>query len=326
MSRLDEALRRAQGRDATPGEPPGPDAHGHAVDPATFTSPWDFGEGVRESDRQIRLAGRPADHGDPIREDQGQPAAPEAGRDGHSSALMFHPAVRERLVVTENLSSILAERYRRLAGTLHQAQATRALKTIMVSSALAGEGKSFTATNLALTLSESYKLQVLLIDADLRRPSLHQVFQVANVAGLNEGLQGPDGRKLSVLQLTDRLTLLPAGRPDPDPMHSLTSERMRRVVTEAAASYDWVILDTPPIGLLTDASLLSAMVDAALLVVRANATPVALVQQAVEALGRDRIFGVVLNGADDPLQRGDYYGYRDYGYSAYAGRASRDGR
>src|SRR5207244_3220025 len=92
-----------------------------------------------------------------------------------------------------------------------------------------------------------------------------------------------------------QLSLLTAGRADSDPMSGLTSDRMRQIIVEAAASFDWVIIDTPPIGLLPDANLLAAMADAALLVVRAGSTPHGLIRRAADALDRNRILGVVLN-------------------------------
>jgi capsular exopolysaccharide synthesis family protein len=181
----------------------------------------------------------------------------------------------------------------------------------MITSAAAGEGKTLTATNLALTLSQSYRRNVLLIDADLRRPSVHQVFQIPNVLGLNDGLKSETDEKLSLIQITENLTVLPAGRPDPDPMSGLTSDRMRRVVREAAARFDWVLIDTPPVGYLPDANLLAAMVDVALFVVRAGRSPFRLIQRALDAVGRNRIMGVVLNAVKES---DDVVGYGYYGY------------
>jgi capsular exopolysaccharide synthesis family protein len=201
------------------------------------------------------------------------------------------------------------EQYRKLAATLHLSHIQRELKVIMVTSAVPGDGKTLTAVNLALTLSGSYRRRVLLIDADLRRPALSDVFQLPSVVGLTGWLKGPSPRKLSVIKVSDQLALLPAGQPDPDPISGLTSERMRRLLKDAATSFDWVILDTPPIGLLTDANLLGEMVDGALLVVRAKVTPYALIQRAVQALGRDRLLGVVMNCTDEGITQHAYCDY-----------------
>ena len=129
--------------------------------------------------------------------------------------------------------------------------------------------------------------------------------------GLAEGLESPEEQKLLLHRVTPRLSILPAGKPTADPMAGLTSVRMRRVIEEAKDTFDWVIIDTPPVGLLTDASLLSAMVDGALLVVHAGSTPFELVKRAVDAIGPGRLLGVVLNRADY-LPQVYQYGYEYY--------------
>jgi capsular exopolysaccharide synthesis family protein len=220
----------------------------------------------------------------------------------------------EKLVVTERPEQSTIEQYRKLAATLHHAQTERQLKVVMVSSAVSGDGKTLTSTNLALTLSESYRRRVLLIDADLRRPSVHEVFQVKNVTGLTDSLKAENDRRLPLIQASAYLSLLLAGRPDSDPMSGLTSGRMRRLIGEAAATFDWVIIDTPPVVLLPDANLLAAMVDAAILVIGAGKTPHKLIMRAIDALGRNRILGVVLNRVDPSCLAGGYgYGYYSYG-------------
>src|SRR2546425_2341226 len=220
----------------------------------------------------------------------------------------------EKLVVTERPEQSTIEQYRKLAATLHHAQTERQLKVVMVSSAVSGDGKTLTSTNLALTLSESYRRRVLLMDADLRRPSVHEVFQVPNLAGLTECLTAETERRLPLIEVSPYLSLLLAGRPDSDPMSGLTSSRMHRLIGEAAATFDWVIIDTPPVVLLPDANLLAAMVDAALLVIGAGKTPYKLITRAIEALGRNKIMGVVLNRVDPSCLAGGYgYGYYSYG-------------
>src|SRR5262249_52852356 len=159
-------------------------------------------------------------------------------------------------------------------------------------------GKSLTATNLALTLSESYQRRVLLVDADLRRPTIHDIFRLPGEPGLVDSLRGVTKGPLPVVQISPTLWVLPAGRPHPDPMRVLVSESMKQLIAEAVEQFDWVIIDTPPVVLLPDANLLASMVDAALLVVGANSTPYPIVKRAVDALGPSRILGVVLNRAD----------------------------
>jgi protein-tyrosine kinase len=218
----------------------------------------------------------------------------------------------EKVVADEKMSPQSREQYRRLAAVLHDAQANTGLRIVMIASAVPGEGKTLTATNLALTLSESYQERVLLIDADLRKPALHQMFHISAATGLIEGLRADGATKLVLRQVSSRLTVLPAGRPTSDPMAAFTSERMRQLLAEARETFDWVIIDTPPLVLLSDAHLLSPLVDGAVLVVRANGTPHDLVRRAADIIGRNRIAGVVLNQAEALAQPG--YNARHHRY------------
>ena len=140
-----------------------------------------------------------------------------------------------KLVADESMPPGCREQYRRLAAVLHHSQAASGMKVVMIASAVAGEGKTLTATNLALTFSESYRRRVLLIDGDLRRPSVHVVFGIQSVPGLSDGLAAVEPRKLPLHQVSERLAILPAGRPTSDPMAGLTSERMRKLIDEAQA-------------------------------------------------------------------------------------------
>ena len=277
MSRIDEALRRAGASGAA------------APDEQVFVSAW-------ESDGHAAL-----------HETHAAPPPRSAGiarRGGdservtgfsHEQVVTLNPSSRERLALADG-DPTLVEQFRRLAATLHHAQATSKIKVIMMTSASPNDGKTLTAVNLALVLSESYRKRVLLIDADLRRPSLGNIADITDAPGLNDTLKAKNDQKVALLQLTPTLMLLPAGRPDTDPMRALTSVRMRHIVEEAAERFDWVILDAPPMCPLADGSLLSQMVDGAVFVVRAGQTQFPEVQRAIDALGRERILGVVLNG------------------------------
>jgi protein-tyrosine kinase len=289
MGRIDEALRRStHGR--TPLAPAPAGSGGDA-----FVSPWSF----RESPA-------PAAPSQPEAE---LPAVFQEPKSGELHGLRkFSDQWLPRLVVDKSIDHVVIEQFRRLAATLHQAQTEHKLRVLMVTSADAGEGKSLTAMNLALTLSESYRRRVLLIDADLRRPSLHEITRVPNTSGLGETLKSAASQKLPVYRLSDTLMVAPAGKPEPNPMGALTSPRMRQMLGEAATVFDWVLLDAPPIGPIADASLLSPLADGVLLVVRAGQTHYARVRKAVEAIGRERILGVVLNDADvSGTPYGNYY-------------------
>ncbi len=226
------------------------------------------------------------------------------------------PELVGKLVGTEDVSSGALEQYRKLAATLHHAQEERGIQVVMTASSLPSEGKSLTAANLALTFSESYQRRVLLVDADLRRPTVQRLFGVATINGLDEGLKAEHDRPMALTRLSERLWVLPAGRPDPDPLSGLTSDRMKRLVAEARSKFDWVIIDTPPVSLLPDANLLAANVDGVLLVVRAGKAPFQLVKRTVDTIGHDRILGIVMNAVDFRHDRnaGGYYEYYGYGY------------
>lgn len=231
----------------------------------------------------------------------------------HERLLALNLSREGKLVIGPDTIPAAVEQYRRLAAVMYHAQANRGIRTAMVASAFAAEGKSLTAANLALTLSESYRTRVLLIDADLRRPSLHDTFQIPNLAGISDWLTGDGAGKMPLVEITPNLTLLPGGRPNYDPMSALTSQRMKQVLKLASDRFDWVILDTPPVGFLPDGHVLAAMVDTVVFVVAAGRTPAPVVQRAVEELGKDRIIGVVLNRIEQTEMHA-------YGDSSYYGR------
>jgi receptor protein-tyrosine kinase len=221
-----------------------------------------------------------------------------------------------KVVVGPGAESTLVEQYRRLGAALHHHQLQSGARTLMVTSAVAAEGKTLTATNLALTLSHSYQRRVLLIDADLRRPSIHEILRLPNMTGLSDSLRHPEKSGLRYHTISPNLSAVTAGRADSDPMAGLVSETMNRLLVEASQQFDWVIVDTPPVALLPDANLLAAMIDSAVLVVSARATPYPLVRRAVEAIGQQRILGVVLNrmAKADMVAAYNYYGYGAYAY------------
>jgi receptor protein-tyrosine kinase len=195
------------------------------------------------------------------------------------------------------------ERYRLLAATLHNSQTANGVRVIMIASAVAGEGKTLTAANLALTFSESYQRNVLLVDADLRRPTLHALFGDASADAVEE-FGDP---KLQIRRVTPLLATLTPRLPSSAPMAELTSGQMKGLLQSAREAFDWIIIDTPPVTLLPDASLLASMVDGSVFVVRAESTPIELVQGAIEAIGKKNILGVVLNAAKDVRRHHSQY-------------------
>jgi len=283
MSRLDEALRLST--DAAPSET----AAGRS---RVFESPWAVAPEAREKAPDVHT---------PEPEGVAATTSDNARLLGLPTVDLLGPAWKQWLLTAERDASIV-EQFRRLAAALLHGQRDGRLKTIMVTSAVPGEGKTLTALNIALVLADSYHRRVLLIDADLRRPRLSEAADLTVAEGLGEVLKATDERKAPLRQMAERLWFLPAGRPDPDPLSGLTSPRMQQLLEEAAERFEWVIIDTPPVSAAADAGLLAAMVDATVIVSRAGVTPHPAVRNAIETIGRDRVFGVVLNGVDQQHQ------------------------
>jgi len=292
MTRLTEALERAQ---FVPAVAPTANSAVAAADVVPGT--WQF-----DVDKAASPAA-PVSVQPPI--ETAMPSAP--------AAYHFPADMAEKVVVSATAAAGLIEQYRRLAAVMHHAQTERGARSVMIGSAVAAEGKTLTATNLALTLSQSFDRRVLLIDADLRRPSLHEAFQLRNDHGLVDSLRQPGGGRLPVHMVSRNLWVLTAGRPTSDPMSGLVSEAMKQLLADASEQFDWVIVDTPPVALMPDANLLAGMIDTALLVVSANTTPYPLVQRAAAAIGMSRILGVILNRSSQAAleQEYGYYGYYD---------------
>jgi len=215
-----------------------------------------------------------------------------------------------RLVVSNDVAPFVVEQYRRLAAILNDLRGQRGVKTLMVSSAAPREGKTLTVTNLALTLSESYQQRVLLIDADLRKPSVHEVLGLPNRTGLVDVVRN-QSLALPTLDVTAHLSVLTAGRTEGALLAQLTSETLRDAVARASTDFDWVLLDTPPVGLLPDAQLIARLCDAVIFVISAGIAPYEFVQRSIAALGPERIVGTVLNRSQPVQQQNDeyYYGY-----------------
>lgn len=319
MSRVDQALRRAAEDGTRPAEGTTKAGGGLVVagDVADFSQePFPV-----EANPVPVSAPEPEEAPAPV------PAATQPQRstndERHSEgSLLDHvdAQLAGKIVVDENTSPVSREQYRRLAAALHRSSELTGVRVVMITSAAVGEGKTLTAANLALTLSESYQKKVLLIDADLRRPAVQSVFRLQDGPGLGESLISNNGRKMPVHRVSPLLSIITAGRPTSDPISRLTSDRMRRLLDEARDTFEWIIIDTPPVALLPDANLLSQMVDGAILVIRANGPAYQLVQRAVDAIGREKIIGTVLNRATQTTAHGgDEYYYQYYQSSKRAG-------
>jgi capsular exopolysaccharide synthesis family protein len=231
------------------------------------------------------------------------------------------------LVLVNRPGSPIAERYRRLRLKLDQPGPDGAPRQVLlVTSAVPEEGKSTTAVNLALAYAEDRDRHTLLIDADLRRPSLTRYILPPPTLGLSEVLSGEASLDHVLIELKSaRLTMLPAGAASHNPLELLQSDFLGNVFSELRRRFDRIIIDTPPTVPFTDAAVLNAMCDGALLVVRAGKTTGTLIDRARASLAHSTLLGVVLNDVGfTPVDR-YYYQYDDYNPRRYADRDAAKG-
>ena len=219
-----------------------------------------------------------------------------------------------RLVAALAPQSLAAEQYRSLRTRLTRAESGRALRAIIVTSPAKGDGKSLTAGNLALTMAQEFQQRVLLLDADLRRPSIHRLFGVPESPGLSDVLMGGATIEDTLLEIPDHhLTVMPCGIIPTHPAELLGSAAMRRVLDTLRTRFDRIILDMPPVAPLADVTIASGLVDGLLLIVRAGVTPKPAIERALAGLDMSKVLGLVLNDGGDSASA---YGYGTDGYVA----------
>jgi capsular exopolysaccharide synthesis family protein len=209
-----------------------------------------------------------------------------------------HYTVRLNPLLVAGLApkSLAAEQYRALRTRLAFAEGAGALRTVLITSPQKGEGKSVTSANLALTMAQELQRRVVLVEADLRKPSLQHLFGLPAGAGLADYLSGAAELKDIMKFLPEHnLTVIPAGSTPMNPAELLGSTAMRRMLDHLRTRFDRVILDTPPVLPLADVAILAPLVDGALMVVRAGYTPKPAIENALRSFDASRLLGVVLN-------------------------------
>ena len=211
-------------------------------------------------------------------------------------------------IVEKKPKSIAAEAYRSLRTNIQYSSFDKKYQTLVVTSANPGEGKTTVAGNLALALAQG-ESKVLLVDCDMRRPSIHKTFKISNTYGISDLLVGNKKMESVAHKYNDNLTIVPSGKIPPNPAEMLGSKAMTAFLEEMKKHFDYIVLDTPPLQAVADAQILSTKVDGSLIVVRAGVTKKDAVHDAVSIINKvnGNIIGTVLNAADNSKDKYYYY-------------------
>ena len=205
--------------------------------------------------------------------------------------------------------SIDAEAYRSLRSNIEYSSFDDEYRVIVVTSSVPGEGKSTTAGNLAIALAQSGN-RVLLVDCDMRKPSIHKKFKISNAAGTAELLLRKKLFEEVANKYNENLTIITAGKIPPNPSEMLASRAMTAFIEEMKKEFKYIILDTPPLQAVTDAQVLSTKADGVLLIVRAGSTKREMVFNSVDLIKKvqGKVIGTVLNGVENKKNNYYYYG------------------
>ena len=205
--------------------------------------------------------------------------------------------------------SFAAEQYRALRTRIKRAESGRALRAIVITSPNKGDGKSVTAANLAITMAQEFQQRVLLVDADVRRPAIRDLFGLPDGPGLVDVLIGAVDLNQALVHLPEfNVTVLPAGTTPTHPAELLGSASMRRVLDTLRTRFDRILIDMPPVAPLADLHIVAPMADGLLMIVRAGVTPKPAIERALSGLETSKVLGLVLNESGEQRDA-DYDGY-----------------
>jgi len=226
----------------------------------------------------------------------------------------WRPDLSTMLFMNGNDGAEGTEQYRTLRSRLYHLREKMNLKTVLVTSALPKEGKSFTAANLAQVMVRQHGRRVLLIDADLRAPRLHLMLGTTAGPGLSEYLQGKND-EFSIMQRgnQENLFFIPSGADIADPAEMVGNGRLKMLLQRVEPLFDWIIIDSPPTIPVSDATVLAKACDGVLMVVRSNSTPSDIARRARMEFPDEVLVGAVLNGTSKdatPYARYYYEGYQ----------------
>jgi protein-tyrosine kinase len=221
-----------------------------------------------------------------------------AGMLGDAPLVPFQPAPESHLLDLNNSHDTPAEEFRTLRTRLNHLQTLQPLHTVLITSPSPAEGKTFTAVNLALAQAHLAESSVLLADFDLRRPIIHNLFQVDRAPGLSDFLSGQCSFPQALRRIEGRnLYLLPAGSPVKNPLELLNMRQSKVLFEELPRAFNWTIFDTPPLLFSADANLLATLADGTILVVKIGSTTFDNVTRAMQSLCENNVLGIVANGA-----------------------------
>jgi capsular exopolysaccharide synthesis family protein len=233
--------------------------------------------------------------------------------------------VEKHLVSILALTSFETEQYRTLCHLLEQMRTNTGLSVVAVSSPAAGDGKTTTAINLAGALAQTPENRVLLIDLDLRKPSLSDYIGLKSPIagrGVSDIVRdtGLNFEQVAYVVSPINLTVLPSGQASSSPYDDLKSARLIDMIEMARKNYNYIVLDTPPLIPFPDCRLIEKFADGFLIVVTAHQTPRKLVEEALQVIDQNKLIGVVFNGDDHPVfGYSSYYGYDHYGETTKKG-------
>lgn len=216
-----------------------------------------------------------------------------------------------KLVSVTDKESLAAEKFRFLGVRLRQLRQSRPLKKVLITSTIPQEGKSMVAANLACTLARKPQQKTLLLEGDLRRPSLAQLFGLGKIPGMSEWLQGERGTTSSIYHLEDPgFWILPAGTALKNPLELIQSAKLAALMEQLTAWFDWIVIDSPPVLPLADTSIWMRLADGILLVTRQGTTEKKQLQRGLETIEQSKLLGALLNGATEAAHGGYYHYYR----------------
>ncbi len=222
------------------------------------------------------------------------------------------------LVTISDPASPISEEYKKLKSSIIELTKREQFKNVLlVTSSAGGEGKSITALNLAISLSQEYDHSVLLIDADLRKPSLHEYLDIEVKTGLSDCfVDGIDIGDALIRLGSEKLTLLPSGKKRVKPVELFSSKKMQKLIYDMKYRYPdrYIIIDSPPVLLFAETKMMSSFADGVILVVQENKVSLQDVGEALEALKHSRIMGIVYNNVNVTGFNGRSYYYSYYGH------------